>query len=82
MEELGPVDTKWEELGRTLGVSKEHLEDIRTHYHGNHGAALQEVLQIWLPGPSHWGGIVHALRSIQKDCLCSELKVKYGEYNH
>ena len=81
MEELGPIDTMWVELGWTLDISDEQLEDIRTQcsYHGNHGDALRGVLQKWLPGPSHWGGIVHALRNIGKDRLCSELKVKYGE---
>ena len=81
MKELGPVDTMWEELGWSLDISDEQLEDIRTQY-SCHGDALREMLRIWLPGGSHWGGIVRALRSIQKDSLCSRLKVKYGECNH
>ena len=80
MEELGPIDTMWEKLGWTLDISDEQLKDTGTQcsYHGNHGDALWDVLQKWLPGPSHWGGIVHALRSIRMDGLCSELNIKYG----
>lgn len=77
VEELSPVYTKWEALGRALGVSQEHLEAIHTHP----GDCLREMLRMWFPSSydQYWSDIVDALRSIGEDSLCSELKVKYGE---
>ena len=77
VEELSPVYTKWEALGRALGVSQEHLEAIHTHP----GNCLREMLRMWFPSSydQYWSDIVDALRSVGEDSLCSELKVKYGE---
>ena len=81
-DELGSVHTKWEALGKALRVSEKKLNDIRTHYKSDTRNCFRETLREWLPCPwldTYWGDVVDALRSLQEDCLCSEVKTKYGE---
>lgn len=77
VEELSPVQTKWEALGQALEVPQENLEAIRTEY-CNPLDSLRKMLRGWLHDLQHWRDVVDALRSIGEDRLSSELKVKYG----
>lgn len=78
VEALSPVQTKWKELGQILGVSEEHLETFQTHTMP--ADSLRKMLEVWLPTPNvDWGHVLDAVKIVGEECLCSELKVKYGE---
>lgn len=78
VEALSPVQTKWKELGQVLGVSEEQLETFQTHTMLADG--LRKMLEVWLPtGNADWSHVLDALKIVGEGCLCSELKVKYGE---
>lgn len=77
VEELHPISTMWEGLGKALKVSKEHLEGIR---HCNDPVVcLRKTLQKWLQHIRGWRRLVDALRRVGEDDLCKSLKAKYGE---
>lgn len=80
VEELGPVQANWEPLGQALQVTEENLAAIRTSY-AYPRDCLRELIRVWLPGLANWGALIHALRSVGEDFVCSELKKKYGEWS-
>lgn len=78
VEALSPVQSKWKALGQILGVSKEQLETFQPHTMPADG--LRKMLELWLPtGNVDWGHVLDALKIVGEECLCSELKAKYGE---
>lgn len=73
VEELSPVNRKWEKLASILGV-----RGVKASYPSE---GLFKVLSKWLDGRyvRHWSRVLLALRGVGEEHLASELKVNYGE---
>ena len=74
MEELSPVNSKWNKLSTELHV----IVGVVEASHPSDG--LREVLWMWLlKADQPWHRVLKALRGVGEEHLASELKVKYGE---
>ena len=80
VEEMSGVNTKWESIGRELGVSR-YLTDIRTSYSTSRDC-MREMLRKWLQAyggtfTTTWGHIIVAVQSAGDPQLADSLKAKY-----
>ena len=72
MEDLSPVNSKWENIASFLGV-----QGVKSSYPSD---GLRKVLQKWLTGyVRQWSSVLAALRCVGEEQLANELKMNYGE---
>ena len=91
LQALITADTKWHNIGRQLGLSKEELSRIGANYRLQK-ECLRETLSLWLSGVDPvptWEGLVDALKNhtVKEDQLAKFVeenycgaKVKYSDY--
>ena len=69
MNETWDARSKWEHIGRYLGIDETTLECISTNKRGNPDECYPELLSTWLRGSrATWSLLLEAFRSSSVNC--------------